>query len=77
MGLIEKLLLKIGFVAFLAGILLFFMRKLGLNPGKLPGDIHISKEAFEFWLPITTCTIISIAVSGGLWLWNLIEKLLK
>nr|WP_170295529.1 DUF2905 domain-containing protein [Chengkuizengella sediminis] len=34
-----------------------------LQLGKLPGDIFIEKENFKFYFPITTCILISVAVS--------------
>ena len=34
------------------------------NPGNLPGDIRIQRDGFSFFMPITTCLVIS----GILWL---------
>jgi len=31
--------------------------------GRLPGDIRIVKPGFSIFIPITTCIVISIAVS--------------
>lgn len=31
--------------------------------GKLPGDIHIRRGNFSFYLPITTCLILSALIS--------------
>ncbi len=31
--------------------------------GRLPGDIHIKKEGFSFYFPVTTCILISLALS--------------
>ena len=36
--------------------------------GRLPGDIHISKENFSFSFPIVTCLLISALLSLILWL---------
>jgi hypothetical protein len=30
--------------------------------GKLPGDIYIQRENFQFYFPLTTCIIVSILV---------------
>lgn len=35
--------------------------KLGL--GRLPGDIHIKREGFSFYMPITTMVLLSIIAS--------------
>ncbi len=42
--------------------------KLGL--GHLPGDISIRGERFSFYFPITTCIVVSVAISFLLWLLN-------
>ena len=36
--------------------------------GHLPGDIHIVREGFRFYFPITTCILLSVSVSIVLWL---------
>ncbi|MFH1621643.1 MAG: DUF2905 domain-containing protein [Candidatus Omnitrophota bacterium] len=38
--------------------------------GKLPGDIHIQKENFSFYFPITTCILISIILFLIFWLFS-------
>jgi hypothetical protein len=38
------------------------------RPGKLPGDIHIEREHFQFYFPLTTCLLLSLLISGILWL---------
>ncbi len=40
--------------------------KLGL--GKLPGDIVIRRDHFNFYFPITTCILISAVLTGLFWL---------
>ena len=36
--------------------------------GRLPGDIRIERPGFRFYLPITSCLLISGLVSLGYWL---------
>jgi hypothetical protein len=36
--------------------------------GKLPGDIVIERENFRFYLPITTCILVSLILTGIIWL---------
>lgn len=36
--------------------------------GDLPGDIRIEREDFRFYMPITSMILISIVLSGILWL---------
>ena len=35
--------------------------------GRLPGDIHIEREHYKFYLPLTTCLIISSVVTLLFW----------
>ncbi|MBJ43755.1 MAG: hypothetical protein CMJ80_10870 [Planctomycetaceae bacterium] len=32
--------------------------------GKMPGDIHIERDRFQFYFPVVTCLLISLAVTG-------------
>jgi hypothetical protein len=36
--------------------------------GKLPGDIAIDRGNFSFYFPVTTCMLLSLALTGALWL---------
>ena len=36
--------------------------------GKLPGDIHYSRDNFSFHFPIVTCLIVSAILTLLLWL---------
>jgi hypothetical protein len=38
--------------------------------GRLPGDIRVERENFRFYLPLTTCLILSLALTLVLWLVN-------
>jgi hypothetical protein len=59
---IGKTLIVLGLVITAAGIVLVLIPR---TPwiGKLPGDIAIKKETFQFYFPITTCIIISVVLS--------------
>jgi hypothetical protein len=57
-----KALVMIGVVVAVFGALLMFHENIPFF-GKLPGDIHIKRENFTFYFPITTMIIISIIVS--------------
>lgn len=61
----QRLLIAIGAVLLLAGLLWPWLSKLGL--GRLPGNIRIETDSGVFYLPITTCVIISIALSLVVW----------
>jgi heme/copper-type cytochrome/quinol oxidase subunit 2 len=65
MSSMQRILIAIGAVVLLAGLLWPWLSRLGL--GRLPGDIHIETENGVFYLPITTCVIISIVLSLLIW----------
>jgi hypothetical protein len=36
--------------------------------GKLPGDIRIERENFRFYIPLMTCILVSLLLTGIMWL---------
>jgi uncharacterized membrane protein len=36
--------------------------------GKLPGDIAIERENFRFYFPLATCILLSLVLTGIMWL---------
>jgi hypothetical protein len=63
---VSRFLVVLGIVLVIAGLAWPLLTKLGL--GRLPGDIHIEREGFSFYFPITTGLLISAAISLILWL---------
>jgi hypothetical protein len=62
-----KILVLFGVVTVAVGVVLMFFDRIPLL-GKLPGDIHIKKENFEFYFPIITSLVLSVVLSGILWI---------
>ena len=60
-----RFLITLGVLLVVAGLAWPLLGKLGL--GRLPGDIHLEREGFSFYFPITTGLIISAVVSFILW----------
>jgi Protein of unknown function (DUF2905) len=58
-----KILIIAGIVLFLVGLVFSFA---GSIPwlGRLPGDIHIKKDGFQFYFPIVTCILISLLLTA-------------
>jgi hypothetical protein len=54
-----RLLLVIGLVIAAVGAAI----SLGLPLGRLPGDLVIRREGFTLYLPITTCIVVSLALT--------------
>jgi hypothetical protein len=61
-----RFLITLGVILVVAGLAWPLLTKLGL--GRLPGDIHIERDGFSFYFPITTGLIISAVISLILWL---------
>jgi hypothetical protein len=61
-----RFLITLGVILIVAGVAWPLLAKLGL--GRLPGDIHIERDGFTFYFPITSGLLISGAVSLVLWL---------
>jgi uncharacterized membrane protein len=61
-----RALVAIGLVLVAAGLAWPLLTRLGL--GRLPGDIAIRGEYGGFYFPIVTCILVSLLLSGILWL---------
>jgi Flp pilus assembly protein protease CpaA len=71
---IGKWLMVAGGVLLLAGAILFFLGKMGISPGKLPGDIRFQSGNVTILIPIATSLLISLILTVGL---NVLIRLLK
>ena len=54
-----RVLIVVGLVLVVVGLLVQFFPWLG----RLPGDVRIERPGFSFYLPITTCLLVSAAIS--------------
>jgi formate hydrogenlyase subunit 3/multisubunit Na+/H+ antiporter MnhD subunit len=59
-------LIALGLALVILGLAWPWIGKLGL--GRLPGDIHIERDGFNFYFPITTSIIISLVATLVIWL---------
>jgi len=57
---IVKILIFIGFFLIFLGIFILIFSKFNL---KIPGDVYIKKENFEFYFPLGTSILISLIIS--------------
>jgi hypothetical protein len=62
-----KLLIVFGIVLVGLGFLITFYDKIPYL-GKLPGDIHIKRENFQFYFPVVTSIVLSLVLTLILWL---------
>jgi hypothetical protein len=56
-----KLLIIIGLICLLFGLAILF--KIPFPFGRLPGDIAIKRESFQFYFPIVSSIVLSIIIS--------------
>ena len=42
--------------------------------GKLPGDIAVEREDSRFYFPVETCLLLSVLVTGILWLVRFLSR---
>lgn len=59
-------LIFLGAALIVLGVAWPWLARLGL--GRLPGDIHVEREGFSFYFPITTSIVVSLALSLIVWL---------
>ena len=63
-----KWIIGIGAIIIIIGIIVYFFHDKLNWIGRLPGDIRIEKENFNFYFPITTMILISLLGTLILWL---------
>ena len=64
---IGKTLIVLGVVLVGVGLLVTFFDKIPFL-GKLPGDIHIKRDNFQFYFPIATSVVLSLLLTLILWI---------
>ncbi len=52
-----------GVILVILGIILYFVPRLGIPLGKLPGDIIVRRENFTFYFPLVTSILASVFLS--------------
>ena len=60
-----RLLIIAGLLLLAAGLVLYYRDSIPLirHLGRLPGDIHIKRENWSLYFPLTTGVIVSIVLS--------------
>jgi hypothetical protein len=69
-----KILLVIGIALVAVGALLLFGLKLPFRLGRLPGDIVYQGRHGSFYFPITTCIVLSLALTLLMWIINFFRR---
>lgn len=74
MSQIGKTVIIAGIFLIIAGIIMVYIKRLPPWLGRLPGDIHIKKENFSFYFPLTTCILISVLITLIMYIIRLFNK---
>ena len=61
-----RVLMIAGVLLFVLGLALTLLGRTGL--GRLPGDIVVERGSFSFYFPIDTSILLSLILSGLVWL---------
>ncbi len=62
----QRTLIILGCLLIVSGVAWPWLSRLPF--GRLPGDIHIVRDGFTFYFPITTCIVISLLLSILIWM---------
>ena len=65
-----KMLVSIGVLLTVVGLMLWLAADRLSWFGRLPGDIRIERPGFQFYAPLMTSLLISLALTLTFWLFN-------
>ena len=68
-----KILMMAGILILFVGILIYFFHDRLRWIGNLPGDIHIERNNFRLYVPITTMILLSIVLTVLIRIWTWIK----
>ena len=65
---VGKILMVVGVGLVVVDALVWLGGKMNQPLGHLPGDIRIERDNFKFYIPLTTCLLISVVLTLIVWL---------
>jgi hypothetical protein len=73
---IGKVMIGLGLAIAALGALVWMIGRFfpSFRPGRLPGDVVIEGPQGGFYFPIVTMILLSVFLSGLLWLFSLLRK---
>lgn len=63
-----KTIIIIALILLIIGLIIYFAGDKFSWFGNLPGDIKVKRDHFRFYFPVTSMILLSIFLSGILWL---------
>lgn len=64
---LARTLVVVGVALVALGLLLYLHPSLPVL-GRLPGDLRIERGNLRIYLPVTSCLVVSLVLSGVLWI---------
>ena len=69
-----KLLIGLGVALVVAGVIVLLLERVGLGPGRMPGDLAYRGRNVQVWFPLGTCIVLSIVLSAALYLLSKLHR---
>lgn len=63
-----KLLILVGVALVALGLLWMLAERLGVSPGRLPGDIVYERDGLRVYIPLATSLLLSVLLSAVFWM---------
>ncbi len=70
---VGRYLAAVGAVMVVVGLVLLVAPKVPFL-GKLPGDIHIRKDEWDVYIPLTTSVLLSLVLTLAVWIYQYLTK---
>lgn len=65
-----RFLILAGLILIVLGVIVIGADRVGIHPGRLPGDIRIEGKRGGFYFPVVTCILLSVILSLISWLFS-------
>ena len=65
-----RLFINAGILLVIVGLVIVLGDRVGIHPGRLPGDIRIEGRRGGFYFPIVTCLLVSAILSAAAWFFS-------
>jgi hypothetical protein len=69
-----RVLVVAGAALMALGLVVWTLERVGITPGRLPGDIVAGSGNTRIYIPITTCILLSIVLSAGMYLLRVLHR---
>ena len=69
---VGKMLIVLGIVVTVTGAAVWGLGRAGFRG--LPGDISYQSDHVRVYFPVVTCVVLSILLTGVLWLWQWLSR---